>query len=127
VFVADDEDTARRYAHRENGAHGFYFHVMRTKLASVGALDLLRDRPDQPDSDLSPRRCLERLVIAGTPESVAEQILAFRSEAGAFGTLLYNTGHDWADPVLARRSMELMAKEVWPRIRGGLVAPWAAP
>jgi hypothetical protein len=33
----------------------------------------------------------------------------------AFGTLLY-TGHDWTDPALARRSMELMANEVWPRI-----------
>ncbi len=115
IFVADDEITARRYAHREDGAHGFYFRVMRTKLASFGALDLLRDHPGQPDSELSARRCLERLVIAGTPESVAEQILAFRSEVGAFGTLLY-TGHDWADPALARRSMELTANELWPRI-----------
>ena len=53
VFVADDETTARRYAHREDGAHGFYFHVMRTKLARAGALDVMRDYPDQPDSELS--------------------------------------------------------------------------
>ncbi len=58
---------------------------------------------------------MERLVIAGTPRSVADQISALRSEVGAFGTLLY-TGHDWTDPALARRSMELMANEVWPRI-----------
>jgi len=31
------------------------------------------------------------------------------------GKLLY-TGHDWTDPALARRSMELAANEVWPRI-----------
>jgi alkanesulfonate monooxygenase SsuD/methylene tetrahydromethanopterin reductase-like flavin-dependent oxidoreductase (luciferase family) len=115
VFVADDETTARRYAHREDGAHGFYFHVMRTKLARAGALHLMRDYPEQPDSELSTGRCIERLVIAGTPASVADQILAFRNEVGAFGTLLY-TGHDWTDPALARRSMELMANEVWPRI-----------
>jgi alkanesulfonate monooxygenase SsuD/methylene tetrahydromethanopterin reductase-like flavin-dependent oxidoreductase (luciferase family) len=115
IFVADDETTASRHAHRENGAQGFYFRVMRTKLSAFGALDLLRDHPDQPDSELSPKRCIERLVIAGTPESVADQILAFRDEVGAFGTLLY-TGHDWVDPALARRSMELMATEVWPRI-----------
>ena len=120
IFVADDETTARRYAHREDGAHGFYFHVMRTKLSAAGALDLLRDHPGQPDSALSLKRCIERLVIAGTAESVADQILAFRNEVGAFGTLLY-TGHDWADPALARRSMELTANEVWPRIeRAGL-------
>jgi len=88
---------------------------MRTKLAKVGALDLMRDYPGQPDSDLSPGRCIERLVIAGTPESVADQIREFRDDVGEFGTLLY-TGHDWTDPTLARRSMELMANEVWPRI-----------
>ena len=115
VFVADDEVTARRYAHREDGAHGFYFKVMRAKLAKAGALDIMRDFPGQPDSEITTQRCVERLVIAGTPESVAEQILALRNDVGAFGTLLY-TGHDWVDPVLARRSMELMANEVRPRI-----------
>jgi alkanesulfonate monooxygenase SsuD/methylene tetrahydromethanopterin reductase-like flavin-dependent oxidoreductase (luciferase family) len=115
IFIADDEATARRYAYREHGAHAFYFHVMRTKLAKAGALDVMRDFPGQPDSELSTRRCLERLVIAGTPQSVADRILEFRDEVGAFGTLLY-TGHDWADPALARRSMELAANEVMPRI-----------
>jgi len=115
VFVADDDATARQYAHREDGAHGFYFNVMRTKLAKAGALDVMRDYPGQPDSELSTRRCVERLVIAGTPQSVADRILALRNEIGAFGTLLY-TGHDWIDPALARRSMELMANEVLPQI-----------
>ena len=115
VFVADEEATARRYAHREDGAHGFYFQVMRTKLAKAGLLDVMRDFPGQPDSELSTLRCTERLVIAGTPKSVADQILALRNDVGAFGTLLY-TGHDWSDPALARRSMELMANEVWPNV-----------
>jgi len=117
VFVADDEATAHRYAHREDGAHGFYFHVMRTKLAKAGALDVMRDFPGQPDSELSTKRCIERLVIAGTPARVADRILEIRGEVGGFGTLLY-TGHDWTDPALARRSMELMANQVWPRING---------
>lgn len=117
IFVADDEATARRYAYGAEGAHGFYFHVMRTKLASAGALEVMHDRPDSPSAELAPERCLARLVIAGTPESVADQILAFRREVGEFGTLLY-TGHDWVEPALARRSMELMAREVIPRING---------
>ena len=115
IFVADDEATARHYAHREDGAHGFYFHVMRTKISRAGALAVMCDHPGQPDSVHSTKRCTERLVMAGTPDSVADQILKFRDDVGAFGTLLY-TGHDWAEPTLARRSMELMAHEVWPRI-----------
>lgn len=119
IFVADDEAAARRYAERGEGAHGFYFRVMRTKLASAGALDVLRDRPGEPDAELELERCLARLVIAGTPGSVADQILAFRREVGEFGTLLY-TGHDWVEPALARRSMELMAREVMPRVNKAL-------
>jgi alkanesulfonate monooxygenase SsuD/methylene tetrahydromethanopterin reductase-like flavin-dependent oxidoreductase (luciferase family) len=115
IFVADDEATARRYAHGTDGAHGFYFRVMRAKLASAGALDVMGDRPGPPASELMLERCLQRLVIAGTPETVADQIIAFRSEVGEFGTLLY-TGHDWVEPALARRSMELMAREVIPRV-----------
>ena len=44
-----------------------------------------------------------------------DQILALREEIGDFGTLLY-AGHDWVDPALGRRSMELMAEQVMPRV-----------
>ena len=115
IFVAEDQATALRYAHSEDGPYGFYFRVMMTKLAGFGRLDLMLDHPDQPDSELSLKRTLQRLVIAGTPESVADQLLALRHDVGPFGTLLY-TGHDWADGDLSRRSMELMANEVWPRL-----------
>ena len=54
-------------------------------------------------------------MIHGTPDSVAEQIVELRKTVGAFGTLLY-CGHDWVDPDLARRSLELMAAEVMPRV-----------
>jgi alkanesulfonate monooxygenase SsuD/methylene tetrahydromethanopterin reductase-like flavin-dependent oxidoreductase (luciferase family) len=96
IFVADDEKVARDYARRSTE---FYFHVMRTKLGQ-GAAALMGGGD---------------LVIAGTPGEVADRIIAFRERVGPFGTLLY-TGHDWLDPALARRSMELMAQEVWPRV-----------
>jgi len=44
---------------------------------SVGATPVMRDFPGQPDSELSTKRCLERLVIAGTPARVADRILRF--------------------------------------------------
>ena len=119
IFVADDDATARSFAYRRDGPHAFYFRVMQAKLASGGALDVMLDDPSQPASQLGLERCLERLVITGTPRSVAEQILRFREEVGAFGTLLY-TGHDWVEPELARRSMELMAREVMPRVNQAL-------
>jgi hypothetical protein len=60
-----------------------------------------------------------RLVIAGTVNSVVDQILAFREKVGAFGTLYYPC-HDWIDSQLARRSMELMAEQVMPKVNAAL-------
>jgi hypothetical protein len=50
---------------------------------------------------------------------VAERIVELRRQVGPFGTLLY-VGHDWVDPALSRRSMELMATEVMPRVNRAL-------
>jgi alkanesulfonate monooxygenase SsuD/methylene tetrahydromethanopterin reductase-like flavin-dependent oxidoreductase (luciferase family) len=58
------------------------------------------------------------LIIHGTPESVADQLLAFQEETGPFGTLLY-AGKDWKDRELGRQSMILMADKVMPRVNAG--------
>ena len=50
---------------------------------------------------------------------VVDQLLAFREELGACGTLML-CGHDWADPALARRSMQLMAEQVMPRVNAAI-------
>ena len=57
----------------------------------------------------------DRLIIYGTPDSVADQLLAFQDEIGNFGTLLY-AGKDWKDRELGRESMILMAEKVMPRV-----------
>ena len=57
----------------------------------------------------------DKLVIHGTPDSVADQLLAFQDEVGEFGTLLY-AGKDWTDPKLGRDSMILMAEKVMPQV-----------
>ncbi len=60
----------------------------------------------------------DKLIIHGTPEHVADQLLAFQEEVGNFGTLLY-AGKDWKDRELGRRSMILMAEKVMPRVNAG--------
>ncbi len=74
-------------------------------------------KPDRelPDDYVVVDRVLDELVICGGVDSVVDQLLAFRETTGDFGTLLY-AGHDWVDERLSRRSMELMATEVMPRV-----------
>ena len=120
IFVADDRATAMRYARGEDGPYGFYFrNIMRKVARGRGGLDLFKSAPDQPDGEVSVQHSLDTQVLAGTVDEVVDQILAFCELVGPFGTLLY-AGHDWADIPLARRSMELMATEVMPRVNKAL-------
>ena len=54
-------------------------------------------------------------MICGTVNRVVDELLALHEEVGGFGEIVY-AGMDWVDPRLARRSMELMAAEVMPRV-----------
>jgi alkanesulfonate monooxygenase SsuD/methylene tetrahydromethanopterin reductase-like flavin-dependent oxidoreductase (luciferase family) len=119
IFVADDEATARRYAGAPNGAYGFYFWNLMTKRRARGQLDTFKHDLTLSDDECTLDYVLKNLVICGTPERVAEQIVDLRRTVGPFGTLLY-CGHDWADPALAKRSLELMATDVMPRVNQAL-------
>jgi alkanesulfonate monooxygenase SsuD/methylene tetrahydromethanopterin reductase-like flavin-dependent oxidoreductase (luciferase family) len=119
VFVADDEKTARRYAKDEGSPYRFYYRNLMRKLIGNGRPELFKHDRTMPDSAVTLDYVLDALVICGTVNSVVDQLLAFREQVGDFGTLLY-AGHDWVEPRLARRSMELMASEVMPRLNAAI-------
>ena len=68
-----------------------------------------------PDAAVTLDYVIDKLVIWGSPQKVADELLAFREEIGDFGTLLY-AGKDWLDRDLGRRSMVLMAEKVMPAV-----------
>ena len=119
IFVNEDGRKAEAYAKTPDGPHGFYFRNIMRKVIGNGRPEVFRAWPDQPDDEITLEQSLATQVIAGDVSSVVDQILAFRELVGEFGTLLY-TGHDWMDPDLDRRSMELMAREVLPRVNEAL-------
>jgi hypothetical protein len=62
---------------------------------------------------------MDHCVIHGTVNKVVDEILKMREEIGDFGELVY-AGMDWVDEKLARRSMQLMAEEVMPRVNAAI-------
>ena len=124
VFVAEDGAVARKYGKGEDGPYHFYYKQLLYKLKRAGRSNLFKESRDAPDESVTLEGVVDRLVIAGTPEEVAEQILAFREETGDFGTLLY-CGIDWVDAALGRRSMELMAEKVMPAVNQSIKAGMA--
>jgi alkanesulfonate monooxygenase SsuD/methylene tetrahydromethanopterin reductase-like flavin-dependent oxidoreductase (luciferase family) len=122
ICVAKDDATARRYVTDPNGPYHYYYRSLMGKLKRRGApLTLFKNDPNQPDSEVTLEATVENLVIYGSPDRVADGILALREQIGDFGTLLYG-GMDWQDRELGRNSIILMGEQVMPRVNAALGA-----
>ncbi len=120
IFVADDDKTAERYGRTdENSPYKFYFSQMRAKMKRGGRLYVFKSHKEQPDDEITDDFVMDNCVFTGSVNKVVDQILAMREETGDFGELVY-AGMDWVDPALAKRSMQLMAEEVMPRINAAI-------
>jgi len=125
IFVANDAATAKAYATDPDGPYVGYYRSLYTKLKKNGRIELFKTRRDQPDDEVTLEAICDKLIIYGTPDSVADQILAFQEDVGTFGTLLY-AAKDWGDRELGRRSMILMAEKVLLLVNASTVRSNAA-
>ena len=120
IFVADDDKVAARYGRYDAASpYRFYYRQIQYKLTRGRRHIVFKLHPDQPDAELTHDFVMDRLVIHGSVNRVVDQILALRETVGDFGEIVY-AGMDWVDEPLARRSMELMATEVMPRVNAAI-------
>jgi alkanesulfonate monooxygenase SsuD/methylene tetrahydromethanopterin reductase-like flavin-dependent oxidoreductase (luciferase family) len=120
IFVADDDATARRYGREDaNSSYRYYYRQMLTQMMMSKRHMIFKTHKDEADSHVTLDRLLDELVIAGTVNDVADQILALRERVGDIGEIVY-AGMDLVDPALGRRSMALMANEVMSRVNEAL-------
>jgi alkanesulfonate monooxygenase SsuD/methylene tetrahydromethanopterin reductase-like flavin-dependent oxidoreductase (luciferase family) len=116
ILVTESDAEADDYMAAPDSALAFYFKFMHYSFSNARkALFMLKSDPDVPDETFTPEAAKRGVVIAGGPRRVLDQLVALRDEIGPFGTLLM-TGHDWDQPKLWRRSMELLATDVMPKL-----------
>ena len=84
IFVAKDAATAKAYATDPDGPYVYYYRSLFTKLKTSGRIELFKTRRDQPDDEVTLEMICDKLIIHGTPDSVADQLLAFQDEVGKF-------------------------------------------
>lgn len=125
ICVADDLETARAYARDPGSPYVLYYSQLLTKMRAGGRLNLFKEDQSMPDEEVTLDYVLDRLVIHGDPDSVADQLLALREVTGPFKHLVY-AGHDWTDYDLGRRSMILMAEKVLPQLQNATSSEAAA-
>jgi alkanesulfonate monooxygenase SsuD/methylene tetrahydromethanopterin reductase-like flavin-dependent oxidoreductase (luciferase family) len=118
---------AARYAVKDaNSPYRFYYFNLLRKFRVAKRLAGFKHSPNQPDQEITDDYVVDRLVIHGTVNKVVDEILALHEETGPFGELVY-AGMDWVDPALTKRSMELMATEVMPRVNAALAGSERRP
>jgi alkanesulfonate monooxygenase SsuD/methylene tetrahydromethanopterin reductase-like flavin-dependent oxidoreductase (luciferase family) len=120
IFVANDEATARSYGKDDqNSPYRFYYSQILKKLVRGNRQGVFKTHREEPDEAITLDRVLDDLVICGTVDSVVDQILDFYETTGDFGELVY-AGMDWVDEDLTKRSLQLMAEEVMPRVNAAI-------
>jgi alkanesulfonate monooxygenase SsuD/methylene tetrahydromethanopterin reductase-like flavin-dependent oxidoreductase (luciferase family) len=122
IFVADDDKTALAYGRTDAASpYRYYWKMLLKKMMMSKRHGIFKTHQEQDDSELTEEYMLDRLVICGSIGKVVDDILRLREETGDFGELVY-AGMDWVDPTLGKRSMELMATEVMPRVNAAIAA-----
>jgi alkanesulfonate monooxygenase SsuD/methylene tetrahydromethanopterin reductase-like flavin-dependent oxidoreductase (luciferase family) len=120
IFVCDDDATAKRYGREDpSSPYRFYYSQIYKKLKRSKRHAVFKRERDEPDEAINLERILDDFVICGTVDEVADRILALHEATGGFGEIVY-AGIDWADETLARRSMQLMAEQVMPRVNDAI-------
>jgi alkanesulfonate monooxygenase SsuD/methylene tetrahydromethanopterin reductase-like flavin-dependent oxidoreductase (luciferase family) len=117
IFVTDGDDKlAQSYGKTDtNSPYRFYYNQLLYKLTKGGRQAVFKHDRDEPDEAVTLDRVLDDLVICGSVNSVVDQILAFREVTGDFGELVI-AGMDWVDEGLTKKSLQLMAEQVMPRV-----------
>ncbi len=118
IMVAPGDAEARDRVFCAEGSNRYFYTYMREVLSRVGLLSALKPRVDMPDDEATVEAITEGSAIYGSPKTVLDKLIAFRDQAGPFGSLLV-TGLDWSGPnaVWERESMRLLAQDVMPKFR----------
>jgi alkanesulfonate monooxygenase SsuD/methylene tetrahydromethanopterin reductase-like flavin-dependent oxidoreductase (luciferase family) len=115
VFVADtDSDAWRLAVHGDMGRMMRDYGLRLNRAASL--FKYMKHDAQVPDSDVTVEYCARHNWVIGSPSTVATRLEEIYHQVGGFGTLLV-MGFDYADaPEPWMRSLELLAKEVKPRL-----------
>jgi len=113
LVTPTDAEAEDCLADPDNGLSFYYRFFHYSFSHGRKALFMLKPDLETPDEDVTVDAVKRALIIAGSPRRVLDQLVALREEVGHFGTMLM-AGHDWDQPKLWQRSMELLATEVMP-------------
>ncbi len=117
LLITDTDQQAADYLATEANSYKAYYDYIVEDMSVFNLLNVLRPSKDTPDEAITRDNCLDWMVISGSAKTVLDRLVAFVDEVGGpFGGLLM-TQKDWDIPALHKRTMELLATDVMPKLR----------
>ena len=77
ILVAPSDQEAEDYIYDPKRATHAYFNYLITLLKSTKATNLIRPRAEMTDDEVTADAVVDEVVIAGSPSTVAEKLLAY--------------------------------------------------
>lgn len=117
VFVGESDEQVRDYIYDPKSSYSQYYDYIIDDMDSFKMRSILGPTTDTPHEDITVEKCLDWMVLSGSPKTVLDKLVAFVDYLGVpFGTLL-QTHTEWDKPELHKRSMSLLAQEVMPKFQ----------
>lgn len=115
IYVAPTTEEARRQARAGAQAQVFERYFLPL-LRYAKQLFLFKADSTMPDEDITIDWLMDNIWLVGSPDDVARRIRDLHAAVGGFGTILQLI-YDWGGQEdCNRRSMQLLAREVMPRV-----------
>jgi alkanesulfonate monooxygenase SsuD/methylene tetrahydromethanopterin reductase-like flavin-dependent oxidoreductase (luciferase family) len=114
IYVAETTEQARREV-REGAMTRAFEEYLLPLVSSTRQLAVFKNRPEMPTEDVTIDYLLDNVWIVGDPDEVTRKLRALHERVGGFGPVLM-LAYDWTPKERFYRSMELLAKEVMPRL-----------
>lgn len=121
VFVADTDEEARRGA-LDGMLARCYREYLLPLFGDFGFTPLFKHDESVPDSDVTPEYLVDHGWLVGSVDTVVDKLGQMYDDLGGFGTLLMFTTDYSDNPEAWRHSMELLAKQVLPKVNAQIGA-----
>jgi len=115
IFVSQKKNQIQNYGISVKGPIFFCLNQIYQKLKKANRLDVLKKNPKDKKEKINLETLMKELVIYGDISEVKEKILELRSKFKNIKTLTY-VNVDWKNKSLTKKSMELLAEKVIPKI-----------
>jgi len=114
VYIADTTEKARKEALEgvlRRDFEQYFLHLLST----TKQLDLMKEDPNMPDSEVTAEYLVDHIWIVGSPDDVAAKLRKLHEDVGGFGVLLA-MGHEWQPEDKWVNSMSMLVKDVLPKL-----------